>query len=175
MMMLITLSCVCQHIISLLMLSVYSSLLAHDPLGSIQGIVGHQEEWILAPAGQTLKVYKEALIESSHTYPVGVLNITSPCQGLFLELPLGAGKGRRFHTPRTGEGARSPQVPGASSWAHGWSRLRDDLPQQSLLPIFISLLWLLIWAVYLSKHKGLGRYMYYEYSSSPWLAFSFCQ
>lgn len=119
------------------MLSVYSSLLAHDPLGSIQGVVWHQEEWILAPAGQTLKVYKEDLIESSHIYPVGVLDITSPCQGLFSELPLGAGKEGDFILQGQGRGRGAPKCPGPAHGPMGGHVFMMTFPSKVFCPFLL--------------------------------------
>jgi len=66
----------------------------------------------------------------SVTYTVQVFSTSHRClKAVTLEEPLGAGRARRTHIPRTGDGARSVLLLGSSSQFSRQFRLSCDLLQ----------------------------------------------
>lgn len=92
---------------------------------------GHQqEEWIPTPAGQILRVDKEALTGFSHVYCAGILNTTSLFQGCVLGAAAsGSEKGKWNPHSKDRESGKEPQ----SAWVQLIGQLAvsflDDIPQ----------------------------------------------
>ena len=65
-----------------------------------------------------LRIYIQALTEFSHLASPDGLNNTLLSQGCVLEVAVSVETLGRMYIPRTGEGVRSFQLPGSSSWVN---------------------------------------------------------